>query len=94
MAKTLRQKKIPSVMLKLDIYQAFDSISWEFLLKLLLALGFGPNWRCWITSLFYSASTRILVNSSTTQQILRHRGLRQGDPLSLLLFVLVVDYLG
>lgn len=94
MAKTLRQKKIPSVMLKLDITKAFDSVSWEFLLKLLQGLGFGPKWRGWISALFFSASTRILVNSKCTQQILHRKGLRQGDPLSPLLFVLVVDCLG
>lgn len=32
MTKVLRQKKVPSIMFKLDLAKAFDSVSWEFLL--------------------------------------------------------------
>jgi hypothetical protein len=41
---SLRQKKIPAIMMKLDISKAFDSVSWEFLLKLLVHRGFDSKW--------------------------------------------------
>lgn len=73
-------------MLKLDLAKASDSVSWEFILKLLKFRGFGPKWASWISALFLTASTRVLVNSAT-DQILNRRGLRQMEPLSPLLFV-------
>ena len=43
MTRQLYLKKIPALLLKLDVQKAFDSISWEFLLEVLTAKGFGQN---------------------------------------------------
>jgi retron-type reverse transcriptase len=91
---SLRKKKIPSLMMKLDISKAFDSVSWEFLLKLLARRGFDNKWISWIVSLLHSSSTKIMVNGDLTDHIYHMRGLRQGDHVSPLLFVLVMDCLG
>lgn len=93
MVRSLYLKKIPSIMLKLDIDKAFDSVSWEFLLEVLAAKGFSQTWRNWIASMLASSSTRVLVNGELTDKIMHRKGLRQGDPLSPLLFVLVMDTL-
>jgi hypothetical protein len=45
-----RKRKIPRILLKLDISKAFDTLSWLFLLDVMQALGFGNTWRRWITS--------------------------------------------
>jgi hypothetical protein len=55
------------------------------------ALGFSMKWRDWIAALLGSASSKVLVNGQPTEGIRHARGLRQGDPLSPLLFILAID---
>ncbi|WVZ78922.1 LOW QUALITY PROTEIN: hypothetical protein U9M48_026563 [Paspalum notatum var. saurae] len=91
--KLLHKRKVPSIFLKLDISKAFDSVSWAFLLEILQFLGFGNAWCNLISRLLTTASTRILVNGEPGEEIRHKRGLRQGDPLSPMLFILVMDTL-
>jgi hypothetical protein len=92
-AKFLCQTKSPSVMIKLDIEKAFDTVSWEFLLEILAARGFSLRWRNRIAILLATASTKIMISGSLTDTINHGRGLRQGDPLSPLLFDIVCKVL-
>ncbi|WVZ69147.1 LOW QUALITY PROTEIN: hypothetical protein U9M48_017983 [Paspalum notatum var. saurae] len=78
---------------KVDIARAFDSVSWPFLLELLEHLGFPRRWRDWISLLLQASSTKILLNGNPGRRICHARGLRQGDPLSPMLFVLVMGVL-
>jgi hypothetical protein len=63
LARACHRKKIPSLLLKPDISKAFDSVSWEYLLKLLHHRGFPVRWRNWISCLLSTSSSSLRLNS-------------------------------
>jgi hypothetical protein len=54
----MHRRKKATLLFKLDIKKAFDSVCWEYILELLQRLGFLPQFRDWIMSLLYSSSSR------------------------------------
>lgn len=89
----LHNLKVRRVLLKLDIAHAFSSVSCLFLLEILQHLGVGPHWGEWVFILLSTASMRVLLYGTPGSPIRHARGLRQGDPLSPMLFTVVIDAL-
>ena len=84
---------IPGVICKLDIEKAYDHVNWDCLLSLLDRMGFGSKWISWMRACISTVHFSVIVNGSLTGFFDNSRGLRQGDPLSPLLFLLIMEVL-
>ena len=88
-----RYKDIRGILAGIDFENAFDSLNLNFLLRVLHAFNFGPSFIQWIRVLYNNASSCVMNNDFTTGPFELSRGVRQGDPLSLYLFIIALETL-
>ena len=69
----------------------YDHVNWKFLFAMLRKMGFGEKWIKWVEWCISIVKFSVLVNGSPSGFFQSSRGLRQGDPFSPYLFVIVME---
>ncbi|KAL4313034.1 hypothetical protein GQ457_01G003880 [Hibiscus cannabinus] len=88
-----KKRGLKGIVFKADFQKAYDMVDWNFLMFLLEKMGFGSVWRAWVYMCISTAKISVLINGSPTKQFSISRGLRQGCPLSPLLFNIIAEAL-
>ena len=86
-----RNYDTPTVAFSLDTEKVFDKVEFPFLFYTVEKFGFGPIFRKWVELMYTDPSTTILTNGIMSLQTRLNHGVRQGSPLSPLIFAIFLE---
>ena len=89
-----KHKKRPMYVISLDQEKAFDRVDWDFMFQVLLKFGIPEGFVEYVRMLYNDPISVACVNGNFTAPIEIKRGVRQGCPLSMLLYALVAESVG
>ena len=84
----------PGILLSIDFEKAFDSVSWNYINRSLKLYNFVTSFQTWIKTIYANDISSCVINNGHSSGYFNvSKGVRQGDPISALLFVLGVEIL-
>jgi hypothetical protein len=86
----LHRRQLDGVVFKIDFEKAYDKVKWTFVRQTLRMKGFDDKWCAWVDAIMKKGHVTIKVNNYTGNTFETKKGLRQGDPLSPILFNIMV----
>ena len=75
-----------------NLWKIFDTVEWSFLFKTLEKFNFRPQFIKWVKLLYHNPCA-LIHNGWVSYKIIINRGIRQGCPVSPLLFIIIADIL-
>lgn len=82
----------PRIMMQLDLQKAYDMVDWTALETIMKELGLPGKFITWIMNIVTTVSYVFNINGEISNDMVARRGIRQGDPISPLLFVFIMEY--
>jgi hypothetical protein len=89
----MHTKKLNGVIFKINFEKAYDKVNWSFLQHTLRMKGFSEEWCALIHNFVSGNSVAVKVNDDIDRYFQTKEGLRQGDPVSPILFNIVAGML-
>ncbi|CAL4248398.1 unnamed protein product, partial [Meganyctiphanes norvegica] len=81
-------ENLPGCIINLDWSKAFDKVNIDFLCKIMCKMGFSNSFINIILIFYVDRTSKCLINGNLTEDFKIERGVRQGCPLSMLLFII------
>ena len=87
----INENKLTGALINIDLQKAFDSVDHSFLFKIMKKMGFAESFILWIKILYTDIESICLVNGHKTDPFKIKRGVRQGCPLSMILYIVAQE---
>lgn len=89
---SIHTRKLEALILKVDLYKAYDCVDWSFIRLLLLKVGFTMKKIRWVMACVSTRNYAVIINGTPTIFFKADKGLCQGCVLSPLIFILIMDF--
>ena len=89
----VNRNNLPGLIVSLDQTKAYDRVEWDFLFKVLEKFNFGPNFIKMIKTCYNNIQSAVKVNGFVSSFFELSRGIRQGCPISTIIYILVAETL-